>query len=119
MRIRRTMRDRTKYGCPTGKHALLARLVESVRVDGKPRQRTLCYLGSIYEDWRESHVHMVCFWRRASVNLAKLNLEQKVRDKIEKDLEAKVAKPDENGLERFRALFCELESGIQGNQRQA
>jgi hypothetical protein len=112
MYIRWTRRERTRLGWPIGEYALSARLVECVRVDGKPRQRTLCYLGTIFEDWREGHYHMLGFWKRASANLAKLDLEQKVRDKIEEDLEAVVKKPDEKSYARAWALLRDLESEI-------
>ena len=47
---RRRHADYTKYGSPPPGHTLIARLVESRRVDGKPRQRHVAYLGGILSD---------------------------------------------------------------------
>lgn len=82
-----------------------ASLVESVRVDGKPRQRTIGYLASIrewYLDPGNPHHNSHCsyFWRKADASIAALALSDEERVRIEAALEDVVPRPD---LDRQRA----------------
>jgi len=117
MYVRWTKRERSLRGEPNGKYALSAKLVECVRVDGKPRQRILCYLGTIREEMRASHYHMVDFWTAASANLAKLDLKKKLQSKIEKDLEQVVARPGKRSRARANALLREITRNLSGANR--
>jgi hypothetical protein len=79
---------------------LTAMAVESVRVDGKPRQRIVAYLGTIWERniehvWRRHY-----FWEAADKALNAMP--QPHRSKIEAELLAKVKRPTEAEFEVFR-----------------
>jgi hypothetical protein len=70
-------------------------LIEAVRVDGKPRQRHVAYLGSFTERGIES-VHQRCwFWDRVTVRLHSLSnhLTDEDRNRIITELAAKVLVP--------------------------
>ena len=70
--------DRYKWG-----HLLCAVLVESHRVDGEPRQKTVAYLGGIREsfiDERENEHR--AFWRHADKRLDELALDPEARAKV-------------------------------------
>jgi hypothetical protein len=82
-------------------------LVESVRVDGRPRQRTIKYLGSIREchldlEGQYSIFHRGYFWRSADANLERLDLSDLERARIIAALEDVVPRPDPE--ERAQAL---------------
>ncbi|AFY62774.1 hypothetical protein [Synechococcus sp. PCC 6312] len=53
---------------------LIARLVESYRVDGSSRHRTIAYLGSIREESLKKN-YVVSFWLDAWIKVQALNLE--------------------------------------------
>ena len=76
-----------------GTASLVARLVESRRVNGKPRQRTVAYLGSI----RDTHVEDAgCrgfFWCEADRRLSELGLSDDERGRIDARLSAVVPRP--------------------------
>lgn len=68
-----------------GGDLLAASLVESVRVDGKPRQRTVAYLGSIAESDTQPGGRSVlvrCFWRAVRERLDALALDAATADAI-------------------------------------
>ena len=75
---------------------LTATLVECRRVDGKPRQQVVSYLGSVRLELIESHrIHHLYFWDAVSERLDRLEgrLDDKVRRRIEAALARRVAKP--------------------------
>ena len=88
-------RRRTKRGrqWPEDRDARLeARLVEGMRIDGKPRQRFIVYIGSIEEPYDSGD--RVDFWDVASHVLDHLgNRIGAERSKIEASLAAKVPRP--------------------------
>ena len=88
-------RRRTKRGRqgPEDRDARLeARLVEGIRIDGKPRQRFIVYIGSIEEPYDSGD--RVDFWDVASHVLDLLgNRIGAERSKIEASLAAKVPRP--------------------------
>lgn len=89
-------------------------LVESVRVAGSPRQRTLAYLGSVREcylapDNRYRVFHCTYFWRSATAKLDALALEAGERARIEAALEAVVPRPS---AEAFAQAWAESEARI-------
>lgn len=75
---------------------LYASLVESLRIDGKPRQRTIAYLGSIAEadtlpGGRDVMVGV--FWRAVRKRLAALALDEATADAILGKLAERVPVP--------------------------
>lgn len=83
----------------TPEFLLSAVVVESVRIDGKPRQRTIKYLGSIREckldpDNKSGIFHHGYFWRSVDANLAELELPESERVRIVAILEDTVPRPD-------------------------
>ncbi len=74
-------------------------IVESIRVDGRPKQRILKYLGSIREcyldpDNHASIYHWGYFWRSVDANLEQLELSDVDRVRIVAVLEDVVPRPD-------------------------
>ena len=70
---------------------LTATLVESRRINGKPRQRSIAYLGSIREGKIERVLsHHGFFWRKATTRLDQLDITRGQRDKIETALASRV-----------------------------
>lgn len=70
---------------------LTATLVESRRINGKPRQRSIAYLGSIREGKIERVLsHHGYFWRDATKRLDLLDMTRGQRDKIETALVSRV-----------------------------
>ncbi len=95
---------------------ICAELVESRRVDGAPRQRTVAYLGGIREGCIESALgRHVKFWRDVTQRLDQLGdgLAPAVREKVEEALAKRVrrvtdaerAELDEM-LARLMAMTC-------------
>lgn len=84
---------------------LTATLVECRRVEGKPRQQVVAYLGSVRLDYAGQHkIHHVYFWDAVSERLDRLGdrLDIKTRQKIEAKLAQRVAKP--SARERAKLL---------------
>jgi hypothetical protein len=73
---------------------LTAVLVESARIDGKPRQRIIKSLGSIGEErLKDKNFHSIpvyCFWLKVRKNLLLLGLSDTETEKIVSDLCKKV-----------------------------
>ncbi len=74
-------------------------LVESVRINGQPRQRTVRYLGSIREchldlEGQYSIFHRGYFWRSVDANLETLDISDLERARIVATLEDVVPRPD-------------------------
>ncbi len=95
-----------------GKTALTAVLVESCRVDGRPRQRHVCYLGTVVEELATHPFRQSGFWATAERHLDALNLDPLTRERIETALLAKVPRPDDAVLAGERARLARLEAGI-------
>jgi hypothetical protein len=76
---------------------LYAVLVESIRVNGEPRQKTIKYLGSIFSDLVNAPFRMSRFWVEADKNLSELDLSPAEREKIINDMKKVVPLPSENG----------------------
>ena len=88
-----------KYYASKGrsKDKLTAILVESHRVDGRPRQRFVCYLGTIRE-WTvldRVYWHLVDFWISADKKLDDLQIDQDARQKIETKIAERIPRPTE------------------------
>ncbi len=114
---RRTL-QRPKYRGTTRQTAdmlLSASLVESARIDGKPRQRTVKYLGSI-QQWRVGQAAfypLLDFWQGVYARLDTLTLSKKARREIENQIAAAVPKPTKamrrESIERFSAAIKSIE----------
>jgi hypothetical protein len=93
---------------PAGPHyALSAVLVESRRVDGKPRQKVIKHLGCIRESAIVYPGHRISFWRTAAAAFKALALPAEQQRTIELVLHARVPFPTNE--ERGRAQM-ELEA---------
>ena len=82
--------------------AVYAVLVESIRINGKPRQRTIKYLGYIVTDRINSPFPAKEFWASAEKGLSELDLSPEVRDKIIADLKKVVPIPTKKDVEKAR-----------------
>jgi hypothetical protein len=72
---------------------IYAALVETHRINGKPRQKVIKYLGGIGED-ALLHVYLrKCFWDTVEKNLSALELTTEKKNKIVASLEKTVPKP--------------------------
>ncbi len=83
---------------------LCAFLVKSVRIDGKPRQQTICYLGC-FSDFPVTTVHgehnvylesdrlkaAVRFWEGAATRMRDLSLDPAMREAIDRQLLKRLA----------------------------
>jgi hypothetical protein len=96
--VRWRKKERTETWADSPADYLIAVLVESKRVDGAPRERTVSYLGSI----RSDHLALVWpvkdFWSSAERNLTAVELSPTMREKILSDLRKVVPSPDEKAL---------------------
>lgn len=81
---------------------LSAWLVESTRVNGKPRQKPRTYLGQIQE--RRMHLPEECDWFYTKVNasLDKCELDQETKTMILETLYKKVPLPPEKDYQKAR-----------------
>jgi hypothetical protein len=94
MFVRWKRRPMSRRGTPTGEKALSAVLVESVRVDGRPRQRIISHLGTIQEHGLPHFWHQVDFWKAATLKLDGAGLTPDERSAIEAALAKVVPVPD-------------------------
>ncbi len=76
-------------------------LVESVRVDGKPRQRFICHLAKVREKQLDEKFTPFHFWRNATNKLASLPLDDSEKKKIEDQLSAKIPRPSDAEAAEF------------------
>ena len=88
---------------------LTAVLVESRRVDGKPRQRVIAYLGGI----REAHIdererQHRAFWRSVDVHLDALGLDPETRARVEASVESRVRRVTPENQAEFDAARVRL-----------
>ena len=84
-----------RYGHPETPRLLTAVLVESHRVDGKPRQRTVAYLGSIRDDLLDEADVRWLFWRAMAARLDALGLPSAERARAEAAILDVVPRPTE------------------------
>lgn len=72
---------------------LIAQLIESKRIDGKPRQKVIAYLGSIHlNDINRARTRLT-FWRSAQAAFRKAHLTNAQKHTIDGLLQTRVAKP--------------------------
>lgn len=89
---------------------LAAYLVESRRVDGKPRQRVVAYLGSIGEGFLGEAGPRAYFWRQANSRLDALALSPPARATVESALLQVVRRPSADELNDASSHLRELEA---------
>jgi hypothetical protein len=92
---RRTRKQRSWLHTHVVPVVLIATLVESHRIEGKPQQRHVAYLGSIQDVNLSSAMHRARFWKQARERLDGVDLPNAERVKIEGALERVVARPTE------------------------
>lgn len=98
---------RTKYVNPyfsAHYEYLSAHLVESVRLDGKPRQKTVAYLSSIKSQSLPMDAQRLNFWERVASRLATLDLTPEVQKQLIEQLEKRVPPVSEEQIAYFANL---------------
>jgi hypothetical protein len=93
---------------------MVAVLVESVRINGQPRQRHIAYLGHYWP--RHGAYGRKWFWENADAKLDQLNLTPADRHRLEAALALKLPRPttqeiqaaEQESEERDQALLAEL-----------
>jgi hypothetical protein len=103
---------------------LSAVLVESVRINGKPRQRTIRYLGSIREQYLDlsegaSTARRFHFWRGVEWSLDQLELSDLDRVRIIAAIEERVPQPTSEDIQRNNERRDELEHRLKVLQARA
>ena len=104
-----TKPPRSRWATNYGEYSLAAVLVESRRVNGKPRQKVIKHLASIREyglademvGWHTG------FWRDVEESLRDLDLSEADRAKIEAALVRRVPKPTKEKWAAANAKFAE------------
>ncbi len=89
-------------------------LVESVRTEKGPRQKHVCYLGTIREGHESSHYHCVDFWAAATKGLDAAGIKGKVRSELEATLKSVVTKPGRSTRAAASKRMAELTKKIKG-----
>ncbi len=84
---------RRKRGFDT--YARYAVLVESTRINGKPRQRFVAHLATILEPLMDMALHRGLFWKEVNEKLNSLHIDDKTKAKITGKLLITIPLPDE------------------------
>ena len=89
-----------------GQHRLRAMLVETVRIDGKPHQRYLAYLGSVQADRRDRPR----FWYDVTRKLDQCRLPREERNRIKSAIAKKIGGkvPTKAALKKFERRRAKL-----------
>ena len=89
-----------------GQHRLRAMLVETVRIDGKPHQRYLAYLGSVQADRRDRPR----FWYDVTRKLDQRRLSREERNRIKSAIAKKFGGkvPTKAALKKFERRRAKL-----------
>lgn len=117
MYVRWKKRLRTCRHRSTGEFYLSAVLLESHRVNGRPRQKFVTYLGTVLESYRDSYWHMFDFWKSADKKLDTLSLEPTKRSEIEARLLEVVHRPTQADKERTYQALSRLEAQMTNSLR--
>jgi hypothetical protein len=92
-------------------------LIESRRIEGKPRQRVVCYLGSVDEGRLDKTWLRVDFWDDIKPKLDRLSLTRTERQRIEDSIQQIVPRvPEEQEIQfkqERRRYLLELETRIE------
>lgn len=91
-----------RYKRATGNEDYIyAVLVESHRVDGRPRQRTIKYLGGISENTPYAS-HRENFWKEAEKKINEIGLVPEAREKLTLKMKTVIPRPSEEDVEKER-----------------
>jgi hypothetical protein len=106
---KRSYYDHTEHRRRDDQH-LSAVLVECVRIDGKPRQQIVAYIGSIRRRVIEQGLELdyELFWERVAAKLDRLDLSRAERRVIEAKLEEIVPNPVEAANRQHEADLRKL-----------
>jgi hypothetical protein len=85
--------------------SLDAVLVKSERVNGKPRQKVVCYLARVNEGRLNHRALPFEFWEAVGPKLSSLDLSAEEYAKIESQLAAVVRRPSEAEKRKFNEEF--------------
>jgi hypothetical protein len=77
-------------------------VVESQRINGSPRQKVVCYLGSVDEAHREKLWARIDFWDAALPKLDDLPLTRREREQIFQAIDRVVARVPEDEATAFK-----------------
>ncbi len=107
IRWKRRKKAQTKPGRYPRRHSehgdsLYCVLVESQRVNGSPRQKVICYLGSVDEGDRERLCVRVDFWDDVLAKLDRLKLDSAERTRIEESIGLIVSRAPEDEVAAFK-----------------
>jgi len=92
---------------------LSAYLMESVRIDGKPRQKPIAYLAAIREGGiKPGYGHPVWFWKSVTAKLDTLKLSRKVRKELEDRLAEVVPKPTKGAEAKISKILEKMGNTI-------
>ncbi len=107
VRWKKRLRKRASQGEPS--YLLSAALTESHRVNGKPRQRTIAYLGSIRNECIDLPFCLPRrdFWQRVTTRLDALDLSASERATIEDVLGRVVPRPSEEEIAAAEVEFAQ------------
>lgn len=113
MYVRWKRRRMTGPYLPDGsQYAISAVLVESRRVNGKPRQKVIKHLGCIRESGIIHVGHRIGFWQTAAAAFKALNLPPEQQHAIEQALQKRVPFPSQQDRQREREEMAALEARI-------
>ena len=101
---RRTSIASWNWRKPNAGARLSAVLVESVRINGRPKQRHVAFLAGIAEDRINDSMGQLRFWETALSKLDSLSNRVSADDRarIESAIAERVPRPSKQALERFR-----------------
>ncbi len=101
MYVRWKVRKLSKRGSQgPARRAFYAVVAECSRVDGKPRQKVIKYLGRIHEQSIADPAERLEFWKSALGKLDELDIESAIRSKLESKMSEVVPRP--SNLRRSR-----------------
>jgi hypothetical protein len=112
-KIRKSTDTGGRYFRRRGQATHYAVLVESVRIEGKPRQRFVAHLARIAEGKQEIH-DRADFWRAAISGLDKLGINGPARERAEAKLAEKVRRPTDEETAELRRQHIEFNAQIFG-----
>ncbi len=109
VRWQRRRRVRKRKSSPL----LTAVLVESCRVDGKPRQKGIAYLGGIREAYVDERAwEHRAFWLSVDERLDALGLDPETRARIEASVESRVRRVTPENQAEFDAAQVRLKGKV-------
>ena len=122
VRWKRRKTPRTKLGRAPRRHddagdSLYCVLVESQRINGSPRQKLICYLGSIKESYIERPWVRLVFWEKVRVKLDKIALARTDRIKVEESIGRVIPKVSEEEVAAFKKARAEYYADQAARQR--